>query len=386
MAPPRDPEIPDPLAMTRDAFVRVGAGAGIGPGRAAEIYRAVHREGRADAPGAAIPPIVRRLEEGKDEGTTIKFVQRLAAPGGRVGDLETESVVIPMIGRTGARTHTLCVSSQVGCAMGCGFCETAQMGLIRSLTAREIVAQWWAATHAEGVKIDNIVFMGMGEPLDNLDAVLDAIAVLTDHHGPAVPMRAITISTVGRVDGLRRLVDVVQKPGWKRLGLALSLNAPNDAVRDEIMPLNRKWGLDELQRVMIELMRVRGSRKILFEYVLIPGVNDAPEHAHQVAQWLAPFMRTESHGHIGLLNVIPYNPRRNSPWDAPDERDVQAFVDRLAGLGVFVKRRRTKGRTAMAACGQLGNERIRNRNLVDLTSTARTSTARTSKPRIGADG
>ena len=271
MAPPRDPEIPDPLAMTRDAFVRVGAGAGIGPGRAAEIYRAVHREGRADARGVAIPPIVRRLEEDTDEGTTVKFVQRLAAPGGRVGDLETESVIIPMVGRTGARTHTLCVSSQVGCAMGCGFCETAQMGLIRSLTAREIVAQWWAATHAEGVKIDNIVFMGMGEPLDNLDAVLDAIAVLTDHHGPAVPMRAITISTVGRVDGLRRLVEVVQKPGWKRLGLALSLNAPNDAVRDEIMPLNRKWGLDELQRVMIELMRVRGSRKILFEYVLIPG-------------------------------------------------------------------------------------------------------------------
>jgi len=368
MAPTGDPEIPDPLAMTRDAFVRAAARDGAGSGRAKDIYRAVHREGRADASGVAIPPIVRRHEEDTDEGTTIKFVQRLATPAGRVGDLETESVIIPMVGRTGARTHTLCVSSQVGCAMGCGFCETAQMGLIRSLSAREIVAQWWAARHIEKITINNIVFMGMGEPLDNLGEVLGAIAVLTDHHGAAIPMRAITISTVGRVDGLRELVRVVQRPGWKRLGIALSLNAPSDEVRDGIMPVNRRWGMDELREAMLELVRVRGSRKILFEYVLIPGVNDAPEHAERVAHWLEPFMRTSERGHIGLLNVIPYNPRRDSPWDPPDESDVERFVDRLARLGVFVKRRRTKGRTTMAACGQLGNERIRARRPVELTS------------------
>jgi len=373
MAPVSDHDTvdtPDPIGLTRDAFVRACADAGIGPGRASDLYRAAHREGRADALARPVPPVVRRLEEEVDEGTTVKFVQRLDSADERFGEVETESVIIPMLGRTGTRTRTLCVSSQVGCAMNCGFCETAQMGLIRSLTPREIVAQWWVATHTLGARIDNIVFMGMGEPLDNLSAVLDAIAVLTDHHGPAVPMSAITISTVGRVDGLRRLVDVVQTPGWKRLGLALSLNAPSDAVRDQIMPLNRKWGMDELRRVMVELMRVRGSRKILFEYVLIPGVNDAPEHAAMVADWLAPFMRTESRGHVGLLNVIPYNPRRDSPWDAPDERDVTDFVDRLAALGVFVKRRRTKGRSAMAACGQLGNEQIRARRRVDLTSSA----------------
>ncbi|HHN77088.1 MAG TPA: hypothetical protein ENK11_00230 [Phycisphaerales bacterium] len=174
-------------------------------------------------------------------------------------------------------------------------------------------------------------------------------------------MSSITISTVGRVDGLRRLVDVVQQPGWKRLGLALSVNAPNDEIRNRIMPINKRWGMEELREVMEELVRVRGSRKILFEYVLIPGVNDADEHADELAEWLRPFTRTAEHGHIGLLNVIPYNPRRDSPWPAPDEAEVKRFVDRLASRGVFVKRRRTKGRNQMAACGQLGSAEIRRR-------------------------
>ena len=377
----------DPLGMTHDRFVRACAEHGIKSGRAMDAYRACFKLGATDTPPASttIPPIVRRLEEDADEGTTTKFVMRLDRPEDesrahdtlgalakdlRVEHLDIESVIIPMIGRTKKKTHTLCVSSQIGCAMGCGFCETAQMGLVRSLTPREIVAQWFAATHREHTHIDNIVFMGMGEPLDNLDNVLSAIACLTDHHGPAVPMSAITISTVGRVDGLRRLADVVQQPGWKRLGLALSLNASNDDVRNQIMPLNRKWGMDELRDTMIELMRVRGSRKILFEYVLIPAVNDHPDHARELAQWLAPFMRTENRGHVGLLNVIPYNPRRDSPWPAPDEANVKRFVDQLADLGVFVKRRRTKGRSTMAACGQLGTASIRKRKYVDLTTPA----------------
>jgi len=273
-----------------------------------------------------------------------------------------------MIGRTRRKTHTMCLSSQVGCAMGCEFCETAQMGLIRSLTAAEIVGQWFAARHLlepdDPFDLDNIVFMGMGEPLDNLDEVLKAIACLTDHLGAMMPMSKITISTVGRVDGLRKLVDVVQQPGWKRLGLALSINAPNDDVRSAIMPVNKRWGMDELQDAMRELVRVRGSRKILFEYVMIPGVNDAPEHARELAAWLRPFTRDETRGHIGLLNVIPYNPRRDSPWPAPDEDAVRTFVDLVASHGVFVKRRRTKGRSQMAACGQLGTADIRKRKYV----------------------
>jgi 23S rRNA (adenine2503-C2)-methyltransferase len=374
--------------VTHDAFVASCRVRGIPANRALAAYRGFYQQGDIAAVPEGfdtwLPPIVRRHEENVSEGTTVKFCQRLdrqvGAPASqraadrvplgvlhqddRVRHLDIESVIIPMIGRTGRKTHTLCVSSQVGCAMGCGFCETAQMGLIRSLTPAEIVAQWWAATHVEKVQIDNMVFMGMGEPLDNFDAVMASIACLTDHHGARVPMSCITISTVGRVDGLRKLIEVVQKDGWKRLGIALSVNAPNDEVRDAIMPINNRWNMAELRAVMEDLMRVRGTRKILFEYVLIPGVNDADTHARDLAEWLAPFGARPGKSALGLLNVIPYNPRRNSPWPAPAEPDVEAFVARMNGLGVYTKRRRTKGRSQMAACGQLGTAEIRGRRYV----------------------
>jgi 23S rRNA (adenine2503-C2)-methyltransferase len=391
----------DPLGRTRAAFIARAVELGWGTGKAEQAYVRAVRDGVFEGPAAAaagrswVAPIVRRLDEDGPEGVTTKFVQRLdgreeatlaepASPraadrvplgvlqhDGRVEHLDIESVVIPMIGRTRTRTHTLCVSSQVGCAMGCRFCETAQMGLIRSLTPAEIVGQWWAATHIEKKTIDNIVFMGMGEPLDNLDAVLAAIEALTDHRGAALPMSNITISTVGRVDGLRRLAEVVARPGWKRLGLALSVNAPNDAVRNELMPVNRRWDMAELRAVMEHLCEVRGRRKLMFEYVVIPGVNDSDEHAADLAEWLRPFARggdapdgTGTQSHIGLLNVIPYNPRRDSPWPAPSEEGVKRFVDAVAARGIFVKRRRTKGRSQMAACGQLGTAEIRGRRFV----------------------
>jgi 23S rRNA (adenine2503-C2)-methyltransferase len=389
------------LGRTLAGFIADCAGEGLNEARAREAYRGFYAKGDAavlpEAVDPWVAPIVRSMREEVSEGTTIKFCQRLdrrtGAPASarradglalgvlgqddRVRHLDIESVVIPMIGRTQRKTHTLCVSSQIGCAMGCGFCETAQMGLIRSLTPAEIVAQWWAATHrvlaaettADGdrARIDNIVFMGMGEPLDNLDAVIEAIACLTEHNGPAVPMSAITISTVGRVDGLRRLIEIVQQTGWKRLGIALSVNAPNDAVRDSIMPLNKRYNMAELRAVMEELMRVRGTRKILFEYVLIPGVNDADEHADELASWLSPFGPREGRSALGLLNIIPYNPRRDSPWPAPEEPDVERFVSRMNGLGVYTKRRRTKGRSQMAACGQLGTAEIRGRRYLSHT-------------------
>ncbi len=441
-----DPMMPplSPLGLTAADFAarwkQAGLRGGVEAGLAA--YSRFYRDGDLDLPppvAVEIAPIVKRMEEPCDEGLTVKFCQRLDkkigdSPSPRAADrlplgilsrddrvehLDIETVIIPMIGRTRRKTHTMCISSQIGCAMGCEFCETAQMGLIRSLTPAEMVGQWWAARHmlldqgrgrrpaclpsdllhtgddrrdacpteipvpdrrdarptdvpepdgrdacpteAGKIEINNIVFMGMGEPLDNLDAVLEAIACLTDDRGPAVPMSNITISTVGRVDGLRRLAEVVKREGWKRLGLALSVNAPNDRVRDQIMPVNKRWDMAELREAMIELCRVRGNRKVLFEYVLIPGVNDSRQDALDLAEWLRPFTRNEHQSHIGLLNVIPYNPRRNSPWPAPDEARVKEFVDWLADAGVFAKRRRTKGRDQMAACGQLGTAEIRQR-------------------------
>ncbi len=366
---------PSPLALPSVAFADACARAGLSSRvRALDDYRAFHRAGviadwMNDA--ALAGPIVREQREAVAEGTTIKFLQRLER--GTVADrfpehvaLHVESVVIPMIGRGGARTHTLCVSSQVGCAMGCTFCETAQMGLVRSLTPSEIVGQWWAARHVLGAPIRNVVFMGMGEPLDNLDAVLDAVAILTDHDGPGIATSRITISTVGRIDGLRRLATVMDRPGWRRLGLAVSINAPNDATRSAIMPVNRAMPLADLREAILAVPGLGRARKICFEYVIIPGVNDEPHHADELAEYLRPFTACGSSDGLtrGMVNVIPYNPRRNSPWPAPTEESIERFVGRLVARGLFVRRRRTKGRTLMGACGQLGTDEIRRRRFV----------------------
>jgi 23S rRNA (adenine2503-C2)-methyltransferase len=343
-----------------------------------------------------IPPVVSTVREESAEGEVVKFLTRVETRRAEEGEesraravaagtgtgmgrdvshrfehLEVESVLIPMIGSTGARTYTLCVSSQVGCAMGCTFCETAQMGLIRSLTTEEIVAQWWNAAHVIGIRPKNIVFMGMGEPLDNYENVVRAIAVLKDHNGPHVPVSNITISTVGRVEGIRRLSEQVKEHGWHRLGIAFSLNAPNDAVRGEIMPINRKWNLAEVQRALLDWPRYSGT-KLCIEYVLIPGVNDSRESAREIASFLKPFGNFVSSNSgeqkmLALLNLIPYNPRRNSPWPAPSEEKVDEFLNWLHEDGVFAKRRRTKGRETMAACGQLGAAHIRQRKLVPVT-------------------
>lgn len=315
--------------------------------RAVDAYRAAFREARIAEPWVAIrrPEIARRHVE----CDTIKFCQR------HDDGLETESVLIPMCGRNGERTRTLCVSSQIGCAMGCTFCETAQMGLMRNLSASEIVAQWFAATHAIGERPKNLVFMGMGEPMDNLDAVLQAIRVLCDHDGPAMAASNIAVSTVGRVDGIRRYGEFIRQRGFHRTNLAISLNAPNDEIRASIMPINRKHPMAELREAM-RTFPLRPKAALCIEYVLIPGVNDAREHCDELCAYLR--------GIRCSLNVIPYNPRRDSPWPAPSEESVSRFVGRAIENGQFVKRRQTKGRAVMAACGQLGNEHIRRRRFV----------------------
>ncbi len=354
-------DTPSPLGLTSRQWVEA-----VGPrvkGRglwALRAYKAFLREGRTDDPvfeQIGVPhvgPLVRREREDTPEGVITKFVQQLDVERQGV-KLEAESVVIPMIGRKGRLAHSLCVSSQVGCAMGCGFCETAQMGLMASLTPAQIVGQWHAARHQLGAQPSNLVFMGMGEPLANTDSVLQAIAVLTDQAGCALAMSKITVSTVGRLDGLKRLREAVRQPGWHRLGVSISLNAPNDAIRDRIMPINRAMPMGELRDALLDLPNGTG-KPYLIAYVLIPGLNDAMEHADELAEWVAPLRC--------MVNVIPYNPRRDSPWPAPHEEDVEAFVHRLSSHGVFVKRRRTKGRSTMAACGQLGNPAIRRRKVV----------------------
>ena len=366
-----------PLGLTSREFVEASRSRGR-PGAARDEYKALFREGRVPV-GCEVAdyPVTATLVE----GATAKFVLRLTDSGW--DGLETESVLIPMPRATGTTT-TLCVSSQVGCAMGCRFCETAQMGLIRNLRADHIVHQWFAATHrvqrapngAPGTATDtvkdpqarstvekpearsavkNIVFMGMGEPTDNIDEVIQAIRVLTDHDGATVPASNIAISTVGNPAGIERIGALVRENGFHRLNLALSLNAPNDEIRSQIMPVNKAWPMAMLKEALLAFPRF-SQAAFCVEYVLIPGVNDRDEHCDEVCAFLRDVRCS--------LNVIPYNPRRNSPWPAPDEREVDRFIARAVANGQFTKRRGTKGRNVMAACGQLGNERIRNRRVV----------------------
>ena len=349
--------------MTRAQFVAEARARGRTAQAALDAYRALYREGIVpdwcDVPDY---PVTATLVE----GATSKFVLRLNDAG--MEGLETESVLIPMPRATGTTT-TLCVSSQIGCAMGCRFCETAQMGLIRNLRADQIVHQWWSATHrvprgdarsaAENPQarsaVKNIVFMGMGEPTDNIDEVIQAIRVLVDHDGAGVPASNISISTVGNPDGIRKIGELVREEGFHRLNLALSLNAPNDRVRTEIMPVNRAWPMARLKEALLEFPRY-SQAAFCVEYVLIPGVNDSEEHCDEVCAFLRDVRCS--------LNVIPYNPRRNSPWPAPDEDSVSRFIARAVAHGQFTKRRGTKGRNVMAACGQLGNEKIRSRKYI----------------------
>ncbi len=348
------------LGLPLGDFAEAARGRGMAPPDVQSVFRAFHRAG--EAPPGGLPAWVadarRPVKDVLVDGETVKFTMALA------DGLETESVVIPMRHRDGSVTRTLCVSSQVGCAMGCRFCETAQMGLMRHLSAAEIVAQLHAARFAvgdprtglAGFEIKNVVFMGMGEPMDNLDAVLAAIRVMTDRNAYAIAPVHVTVSTVGRTDGIRRYGAFMLQHGFHRLNLAVSLNAPNDRIRSEIMPINRAEPVATLMEALLAFPK-RPNAAICMEYVLIPGVNDAPEHCDEVCALLRPLRCS--------LNVIPYNPRRGSPWPAPGEDRVKAFVDRAIANGQFCKRRGTKGRSAMAACGQLGNERIRARRFVE---------------------
>jgi 23S rRNA (adenine2503-C2)-methyltransferase len=347
-----------------------------------------------------VAPIVRTHVSESHEGMVLKFTQ--AVVDGRAGRereiVEIESVLIPMIGKRRVRAYTLCVSSQVGCAMGCHFCQTAQMGLLRSLQAGEIVQQWMAgrmlldacrgderaavnelgasSEHlADARKLDasaeirNIVFMGMGEPMDNIDAVTGAIDVLIDPRGAALAPSRITVSTVGKIDGMLKFRTFVESHGRHRVGLAVSLNGSNDQVRGGLMPINRRYDLGQLRGV-IEAWPFFSSTHACLEYVLIPGVNDQLQHADE----LAALVKGEAFGAWpgspvvdetvkrwpgkalqAMVNLIPYNPRENSPWPAPQEDVIDAFMARLTQHGVYCKRRRTKGRDQMAACGQLGN-------------------------------
>lgn len=265
-----------------------------------------------------------------------------------------EMVFIPEPGR-----GTLCISSQVGCAMDCTFCSTAQQGFNRNLTAAEIVGQVWLANKELGYEhggdrvVTNIVFMGMGEPLANYRNVVPATEILMDDLGFDISRRRVTVSTSGLVPQMLKLAEETN------CALAVSLHAPNDALRDELVPINRKHKIAELLEACWTYVDKQNARNITFEYVMLDGVNDHPEHAYELVTLLK--------GRPAKLNLIPFNPFPGTRYKRSSAAAIERFRDILNTNGVIATTRRTRGDDIDAACGQLVG-RVHDRTTVRLGS------------------
>jgi 23S rRNA (adenine2503-C2)-methyltransferase len=249
---------------------------------------------------------------------------------------QIEAVFIP-----DTPSMTFCISTQVGCAMACAFCLTGKMGLVRNLTAGEMVGQVRVLVDAVGLRDRpfNIVLMGMGEPLHNYDETMKALRILADEHGLAVNPRRVTLSTVGLLPELERLAREPIMPN-----LAISLHAPTDRQRGELVPINRKYGVAEIIDACKRFPLKRRSR-ITFEYVLLAGVNDSPDDARHLARLLT--------GVKAKVNVIPLNAAAGIPFERPSDQAIDRFAGILAERGVVVSVRKSRGRDIRAACGQL---------------------------------
>lgn len=265
-----------------------------------------------------------------DHEDVVKFVTELC-DGHRI-----ETVIISM-----ANHRTVCVSSQVGCRWGCRFCETAKLGYVRDLQVQEIVGQVLAARDRYGQSIRNVVFMGMGEPMDNFDAVRKSVLVLNEQRGLDIALRRITLSTAGVIGGIEKMMT----PSMPAVNLAISLNTADKDLRDWLMPINRSNPLADLKRVLGVYTRERGAR-IMINYVLIPEVNDGLMRARQLIDWLSDL--------DVRVNLIPLNSGGAGNFKVPVQEDVDAFRRLLIQQGVNVQERHPRGRGMMAGCGQLG--------------------------------
>jgi len=269
--------------------------------------------------------------QGTRDGMTQKFVLGLS-----------DGAKVECVSMRTDRRLTFCLSSQVGCALKCSFCATGLMGLQRNLRADEIVAQVVMMGDFHGWRDErfNLVFMGMGEPLANEAALFEAIRILREPHGMNLGARRITVSTSGLVPGIRRLADT-----GIPVGLAVSLHATTDELRNELIPVNRRWPLDELLAAAREYGE-RSGRRVTLEYTILAGVNDRPEDADRLSR-IARDLPSK-------INLIPYNPVPGLPYERPSPESVQAFAESLYPRAPAVMVRNTLGGEIWAACGQLG--------------------------------
>ena len=331
--------------------------------RAVQLYRWIHQKGQADfeqmsdlakslrgkLAGVAEVRGLPLISEHRSTDGTVKWLFDVGA-GNAV-----ETVYIP-----GPDRGTLCVSSQAGCAVGCRFCSTGHQGFSRNLTTGEIVAQLWFAEHrlrqtlepkpgeaqggARGVRaVDNVVMMGMGEPLQNYAALVPALRTMLDDHAYGLSRRRVTVSTSGVVPMIDRLRDDCP------VALAVSLHAPNDALRDGLVPLNRKYPIAELIEACQRYLTAAPRDFITFEYCMLDGVNDTPEHARELLRLVHKQIHCK-------FNLIPFNPFPASGLTRSPRERVEAFAQVLQDGGIVTTVRKTRGDDIDAACGQLAGE------------------------------
>jgi 23S rRNA (adenine2503-C2)-methyltransferase len=262
------------------------------------------------------------------------------------GGSAVETVYIPEPERA-----TLCISSQVGCALNCSFCHTAQQGFQRNLTSAEVIGQLWYVVKTlkkEGVfkaidrPVTNVVMMGMGEPLLNFDNVVMAINLMLDDLAYGLSKRRVTLSTSGVVPGIDNLAKVTD------IALAVSLHAPNDALRTELVPINKKYPIQVLLEACKRYLKDDKRRRITMEYVMLKGVNDKPEHAYELIKVLKDVP--------SKVNLIPFNPFFGTKYERSDEKTINRFQDILMEAGLVTMKRKTRGDDIDAACGQLAGK------------------------------
>lgn len=321
------------------------------PFRARQVMRWIHQYGAADFD--SMTDLAKGLRAKLSEAAEIVPPQvaadSTAADGTRKWLLSVgaangiETVFIPEASR-----GTLCVSSQVGCALECAFCSTGRQGFNRNLSVAEIIGQLWWANRALGATpkgdriVSNVVMMGMGEPLANFDNVVSAMKLMLDDHGYGLSRRRVTLSTSGLVPAMDRLRE--QLP----VALAVSLHAPNDALRDRLVPINRKYPLKELMAACRRYIPAAPRDFVTFEYVMLDGVNDAPEHARELISLVK--------GVACKFNLIPFNPFPDSGFDRSPPDRIAAFRDILMQAGLVTTVRKTRGDDIDGACGQLAGQ------------------------------
>jgi 23S rRNA (adenine2503-C2)-methyltransferase len=358
-APPRAAVLPNLTGMTRDQLRQALIDAGVAAPdkakmRAGQVWGWIHHHGVTDF--EAMTNIAKDTRSAMAERFTLarpQIISRQQSADGAIKWLirfapgvDAETVFLPDVAHSGA----LCVSSQVGCTLNCSFCHTGTQGLVRNLTAAEIVAQVQVArddladwhTPMEGRQLTNIVFMGMGEPLYNLPNVAAALDIISDNEGIAISRRRVTVSTSGVVPELAALGETTGAM------LAISLHATRDELRDQLVPINKRYPIAELMAGIRAYPGLSNAKRVTFEYVMLKGVNDTPADAKALVKLIA--------GIPAKINLIPFNPWPGAPYQCSDRATIDTFASILKRAGYASPVRKPRGRDILAACGQLKSE------------------------------